>query len=1154
MIEKVLGIDVGGNSIGWTLLTRDPNTTDCEVLDCGIRVFTSAEEAGELKNRDRRAKRLVRRQLSRTADRREILSRLLVQARLLPEDERERRRLLIDGEDKDSYHLRTRALDERLEPYEIGRILMHLVRRRGFLSTRRQNLGELLRDPEVLKIVEELETQDIQGPPTKKKRKTKKETDQTASQTPKDDEEEEGTVLKAIKSLEGKMKEAGARTIGEYFFQLRQKGEPVRRRHTSRKMYEDEFEAIWEKQREYHPEILTDNLKENIHRILFFQRPLKLDPDRFGKCSYEPEEPRAYQALPSVQRWRIWQDLNKLAHKQKDSQDETPLTHQEKEHLFRTLEEKEKLTWAEVRKLLSLPKDRVFNLQEEKGKKGKELTGNTTSIRIRKALGEKWDNLNDERQDELTLLLIQERDRKKLYETLQKEWGFTREEAIKAISIPLKTGMASVSLKCVRNTLPHLQSSEWCPRKTLPDGSQHGCDREGHLWHHALELAGYDPLASSIPVEGVDKLPFPPEVRNPVVQKALYQLRKVVNAIIREYGKPDRIRIEFARDLRTSQRQRERINEEQKENEKKNKESREALINEFRITNPSKDDIIKHRLWKECFWKECSFCPYTGTPISMEMLFTDQVDIEHILPFSRSLDDSYMNKTLCIAEENRNVKHNKTPYEAYGHDAKRWEEITNRIKKLPKPKQDRFMTTELSDEFYNRQLNDTRHFAVSARKYLQHLGIHVEPTKGQATAMLREAWGLNQLLREIVNEELNTQQEPDQENIEDDTLNEETTSPDTEEEASSSRAGKSLKLRDDHRHHLIDSAVVALTSPALLKSLSEHSKRNDIPGKRAPYKGLPLPGKFRQQLKEKLKTVIVSYDPRHKIEGAFHDETAYGPRKEGEETTYVVRKLVSELSPNEIARIVDGGIRDRIIERIIQLAPEEKRTDVQTALKIYQEESKPKISKDIQDILKKLIKKLAPPGEHDSQDADQGVKDHTGKYIRRVRIKHRLQAPKTLPVKNARGEVYKVYFITGQYHHVEIFECTEDHSDPQDEKKRWKKGERRGYFVSQLESAERTRRLKQPLVKRTPPEEWGPHWKFVMSLHKNDMVELHKPKRKGIFRVESLEASINRVKLRLHTSANTKDNRTREFLQISQTGYATKINVDPLGRIRPAND
>ncbi len=1154
MQEKVLGIDVGGNSIGWALIATDDQSQDFQLLQGGICAFLSAEERGEAKNKDRRDKRLARRQTYRRVTRREILCRTLVHAGLLPVNERERRELLKDGEDRNSYALRTRALNEKLNPYEIGRILMHLVRRRGFLSSRKQNLGELARDPEIQKIIERLEEEEAELSPTtpQKRKREKQQATQTDAQSR--EEEDESTTLRKGKELQKEMEEAGARTLGEYFYQLLQQGKPIRRRTTLRSMYEDEFDAIWQKQQEYYPNLLTQELKERVRYILFFQRPLKLDPDRLGQCSYEPEEHRAYLALPTIQRWRIWQDLNNLTHRQKDLHDETPLTYEQKSLLFEALEHNQKLTWAQVRKLLSIPRDRIFNLEEEKGKKGKELTGNITSIALRKALGEKWDNLPPEKQDELVQLLVTEQRRRVLYETLQTpEWGFTKEEAIKAISTPLKSGTASVSLTVARKTLPHLKAKEYCPRTVQPDGSEKGCDREGHLWHHALELAGYT-FREESPTTGVDKLPLPPEVRNPVVQKALFQLRKVVNAIVKEYGKPNRIRIEFARDLQTSQAKRERIIREQQENERKNREAREKLIKEFGISRPSRDDVIKLRLWEEY-----PYCPYTGTFISQDMLFSEQVDVEHILPFSRTLDDSYMNKTLCLAEENRNVKHKKTPYEAYGSDEERWKRILKNIENLPKPKQQRFKMTELPEEFYNRQLNDTRYIAKASREYLKQLGVPVEPTKGSVTAILRDAWGLNALLRDVVKEDLG--EIPSQEG-ETETLNTE-----EETEGETLTPDTPTKLRDDHRHHFVDAFVVALTSPALIKRISDHARTSDIPGKRAPYKGAAsIPQKLREELRQTLKKIVVAHAPRRKIEGAFHDETAYGMRdqtgkrthayqdtKEGQDVKYVVRKPVDGLTPPEIARIIDGGIRERIIQRILQLVPEGEKESVRSAIEKYQKEGRPKIPQNTKKAIEEAIKKLKPPTPHDPETANLGVIDHTGKYIRRVRVEARIQEPKTLPVKDAQGRVYKVYFITGQYHHVEIFECTEDHEDPIS-KEKWEKGDRRGYFVSQLEAAERARRLKEPLVKRTPPKDWGPHWKFVMSLHKNDMVELNKRKRKGIFRVQQLEPSNNRVVLRLHTSANTKDNRTREFLQISQSHSARKISVDPIGRIHPAGD
>jgi CRISPR-associated endonuclease Csn1 len=71
------------------------------------------------------------------------------------------------------------------------------------------------------------------------------------------------------------------------------------------------------------------------------------------------------------------------------------------------------------------------------------------------------------------------------------------------------------------------------------------------------------------------------------------------------------------------------------------------------INSPSGNDIVKYLLAKECEM----ICPYTGRSISRNGLFgtNPEFEIEHIIPLSISLDDSFVNKTLCFCEENRGV-------------------------------------------------------------------------------------------------------------------------------------------------------------------------------------------------------------------------------------------------------------------------------------------------------------------------------------------------------------------------------------------------------------------------------------------------------------------------------------------------------------------
>ena len=59
----------------------------------------------------------------------------------------------------------------------------------------------------------------------------------------------------------------------------------------------------------------------------------------------------------------------------------------------------------------------------------------------------------------------------------------------------------------------------------------------------------------------------------------------------------------------------------------------------------------------------------------LSQVFTAQVEIDHILPFKKSLDDSYMNKVLCFVSENR-AKGDRTPKDVWGGDENKWLQIT----------------------------------------------------------------------------------------------------------------------------------------------------------------------------------------------------------------------------------------------------------------------------------------------------------------------------------------------------------------------------------------------------------------------------------------------------------------------------------------------
>jgi len=665
---------------------------------------------------------------------------------------------------------------------------------------------------------------------------------------------DEGEIKQAISQLQVEIQTAGCRTLGEF---LAGQKEKKRERHTGREMYRQEFELLWESQSRFHPATLTMDFKVIVHNVIFHQRPLKVKSGSVGRCTFEPRRFRASRAWPDAQRFRLLQDLNHLQIKSPTTREYRNLDSEEREKLLDLLEQQKTVSWKKARRTLGLHEGELFNLEE--GKK-KELLGDQTSYALRKVLGEKWDELSKERRDALVCDLLTIENNAGVLNRLQTHWGFNNEMAESVAKLELEDGYFRLSLKAIRKILPYLE--------------------QGMIYDKACAAAGYSHTGNGSG-HGVAKLGNPPQLRNPVVQKALYEARKVVNAVIRRYGKPLVIRVEMARDMKLTKKQKDNLAKQNKQNETLNSQAEEALRARD-IQQPSRDDKVKYRLWKEAG----GVCPYTGQQISEAMLFSQDVDIEHILPYSRTLDDSYMNKTLCLAQENRTVKHNRSPYEAYSPTPEKYEAILQRIRSLPWPKRRRFEQKEIdTDGFIARQLNDTRYICREVKDYLATLGVNVEVSKGEATAWLRHTWGLNRIL---------------------------------------AGDGPPEKNREDHRHHAVDAVVIALTSRRLFQHLSKLSaqQRGPVSLRRLSINEPWMD--FYRTVDDKIQGVVVSHAPVHKIRDAFHEDTAYGYSEATRSFVYRV-PLDGSFKETAIKEIRDAAVRELVKTRLDETGGDIKR-------------------------------------------------------------------------------------------------------------------------------------------------------------------------------------------------------------------------------------
>ncbi|WKJ89623.1 type II CRISPR RNA-guided endonuclease Cas9 [Methylomonas montana] len=804
--KKVLGLDLGSNSIGWALLEENDGKPS-RIIDLGCRIFIKAveEKTPTPKNAKRRRARLARRILQRRTRRKQRLQNYLIKLDLLPAElQNHPHPELVLNSLGDPYPLRAKGLDHALTAHELGRALLHLVQRRGFLSSRKTLLGDMLDDPDVLAELDALENTDDA-----------------------DDEraKEESAFKHDIAELRAAIVNAGCRTLGEYLAGFDRHQCQRNRSHdgghlrTDRAMYREELELIWQGQQRHHL-VLTDSVKEQIEHIIFYQRPLKLRADRIGKCSLEPKNNRANIARLECQRFRYLQDINNLRYFERHSEQWLPLSEADRQKLVALFEHEAAPSFAKIRKTLGLDKRTEFNL--ERG--NKKLKGNTTACKIRTVLSSAWDGFASEQRQALVEDLLTIQKKSILKKRLMQHWGFDAGIAVKLCLLEFEPGHSNLSSKAIRKLLPYLE--------------------QGQLFSEARVSAGYGYEIDVL--KPFKKLPQPPEVNNPIVQKALHELRRVVNAVIAEYGKPDAIRVEMARDLEMNTKRYAEHEKQQKANTKANEEA-ETKFAEIRGQNPhlalshkaSRNDKIKYRLWKD----QNHSCAYSGRSISLATLFGPEVEIDHILPYSESLDDSYMNKVVCFTAENR-AKGQRTPIDAFGGDSERWNQIAQAISRWDKrmiAKRNRFFMTAAEvqqRDFINSQLNDTRYISRVALDYLKQLGADVSVSKGITTAWVRHQWGLNNLVGDSAE-----------------------------------------KDRTDHRHHAIDATVVACVDRRFYKALVDNAKDLERRKSQLDPRDIhvdPCWSTLRDDLDHALANMIVSHAPQRKLNGELHEVTGAG--------------------------------------------------------------------------------------------------------------------------------------------------------------------------------------------------------------------------------------------------------------------------------------
>ena len=859
-----LALDLGTTSIGWAMLRLNQHDKPHAVIRAGVRIFNDGRvpKTGEALAVQRRLARQQRRTRDRSLRRKNKLINMLVRFGFFPENPAERKSL----ERLNPYELRAKGLEQQLKPEQFARALFHLAQRRGFKSNRKTDRGDT----------------------------------------------ESGVMKAAIAETKQEIETLGCRTIGEYLYKRLQSGLGTRARlrdkpkvkggstkaydlYTERSLVEKEFDVLWNVQSRFAPELFTLEKREALRDTIFHQRDLR--PVKPGRCTLFPEEERAPLALPSQQRFRICQEVNNLR-KIDEHLCSVELTRTEKAKLVQALSLARKKTFEQLRKTIGY--EGQFNL-EDAGAGMAERKGNEPSVVIGKIIGKDWLNYSLSEQDKLVLMLLNIESESELIDKLQEEFGLSEAVAKKLSGTSLVSGYGALSRKAIDLILPFLEQGMTYDKAVA-----------------AADIPSHSDLTWQVKREVTDQLPYygevlqrhvgfgtgdpkdAPEVRfgkiaNPTVHICLNQLRLIVNLIIKRYGRPDEVVIEVARDLKLSREKKNEIARKQKKNQEKRDQVRKeiAAILECDESLVTGEDIEKWLLWEELnpgrALDRC--CPYTGKQISAVDLLSKSFEIEHILPRSRTLDDSRSNKTVSYWKANR-LKSNMTPWEAREiFEAQGWsyEDILRRAENLPPNKRYRFgadgykIWLREDSDFLSRELTDTQYISRIAREYVSLVcpkNTYVIP--GRMTAMLRHCLGLNTILSD-----------------------------------------DDKKNRNDHRHHAVDACVIGITDRSLLNKIATASARGEEMNDRRLQRTVEEPWTgFRESVRRAVERINVSHRPEHSYEGQMHDQTAYPIDENGQGWKKEVKSngqtewkkvsvipIVSQKAAQRHGYLADGSLR-----------------------------------------------------------------------------------------------------------------------------------------------------------------------------------------------------------------------------------------------------
>lgn len=848
--ESVLGLDVGIATVGWALLERGG------IRAAGTWAFDAPETAKERtpKAAVRRLHRGQRRVISRRRQRMNAVRSLFADYGILPDKSSDA--LKIVG--LNPWALRAEGLDRILSPAELAVALGHIARHRGFRSNAKRD-AQANAAEETTKMKRAVER-------ARERSALYRTVGEMAWRDPIFRDERAGAAVFRGRNHEGDF----SRTV-------------------LRNELDREVRVLFGAQRGLRNPLATQELEERFAQIAFYQRPLQDSEEAVGWCPFEPAERRTARRGYSFERFRLLCRLNAL--RLGSARQDRGLSQEELASILRAFGKQKTLTYRTLRKLLDLdPSIRFSGVSfDQETRDVVARTGGAAegTAALRSVLeAPVWARLlkMPETLDRIAEILTFRNDEVTIREGLD---ALGLDEVVaETLMVGLRDGRfrefkgaGHISAKATRALLPHLAL--------------------GLVYSEACEEAGYDHSRSAVRVAlGGQELRGLGAIRellrtenstgclrallpNPVARKAVFETLKQVKAIVHEFGLPERIHVELARDVGKGREERDEI---ARGIEKRNaaKDSLRAEFRELLKMEPTGEDLLRFELWKE----QDGRCLYTDEAISPESIISsdNRVQVDHILPWSRFGDDSFINKSLCLARANQHKKA-RTPFEwiASDHGPQAWDHFVARVegvKDMKGRKKRTYLLKDAADReeaFRTRNLNDTRYAARVVSEILKLLYVdetqgmerggrrRVVARPGSLTARLRQGWGIEKL-KKIHGE----------------------------------------RVADD-RHHAIDAIVVAATTESMLNRLTRAFQRAELEGRPQAFKNLELPWPgFLQDVTAAHEGILVARAERCRARGEAHAATIRQiAMRAGRECVYERKAVNEKFTAADLARFKD---------------------------------------------------------------------------------------------------------------------------------------------------------------------------------------------------------------------------------------------------------